>query len=116
MPDEIKSMTDAELVEAVAREVMGCNVTGDWGTSGKIICKTPPIGIQFDPFTDMNDLFMVLEKFEEWQLIYSSAVCDRSSKKYWCTIWREGIPAGQSHNKVKPRAVLEAALAAERGK
>lgn len=109
-------MTDAELVEAVAREVMGCNVTGDWGASGKIICKTPPIGIQFDPFSDLNDLFMVLGKADEYQLTYSKTMSEDRHKKFWCIIWKDGFPVGTAHNESLPRAALEAALTAERGR
>ena len=108
---EPKDMTDAELVEAVAREVLGCSVTGDWGTSGKIICKTPPIGIQFDPFTDMNDLFIVPEKFDSW------GIHKEGTKSYMaCLYWNnnEGVSIG--YGDTINRAVLEAALMAERGK
>ena len=106
-------LTDAELVERVAREVLGCNVTGDWGTSGKIICKTPPIGIQFDPFRDANDWLMALEEFEEWQITYSSTISEDRHKIYWCTIWEDGIPIATGHNTDRVRAVLEAALEAK---
>ena len=108
MPDGIKNLTDAELVEAVAREVLGCSVTGDWGTSGKIICKTPPIGIQFDPFHDMNDLTMVLEKFDDWRM-------ENRFDRYMVTIWPDGpnkIPI-EAQADTLPRVVLEAALKAK---
>ena len=102
--NDIKSLNDAELVEAVAREVLECNVTGDWGTSGKIICKTPPIGIQFDPFHDMNDLFMVLDNFDEWYI-------EKSDGQYFCELGADVDNASTSDT--LPRAVLEAALKAK---
>ena len=106
--NDIKSLNDAELVEAVAREVLECNVTGDWGTSGKIICKTPPIGIQFDPFHDANDLQMVKDKFEYWEIRRDG------NDNYRCAIFwdaDEGVSVVTAH--AEARAVLEAALEAK---
>jgi len=109
---EPKDMTDAELVEAVAREVMGCIVTGDWGTSGKIVCKTPPIGIQFDPFHDMNDLQMVKDKF----FVYKES---KNGEWVEVTLYSMDVGSKKLATVLRPnvvRAWLEAALEAERGK
>ena len=68
--DEIKQMTDAELVEAVAREVMGWESTTDYdGISTIWWHGEERVGV-FHPLADMNDLFMVLERFSAWAVSY----------------------------------------------
>lgn len=115
----IQKMTDAELVEAVAREVMGWEDIVHYGVNRLGILRT---GIDeilngcWEPFTDMNDLLMVLERFEGWELSYSVTMSRDGHKMYWCVIFdNKGGLAGVAHNIDKARAVLEACLTAERG-
>jgi len=113
---DIKEMTDSELVEVVAREVMGFDLIEVDGLecwyrekdeSSKIF------GRNFSPLLDMNDLFMVLEKFEEWSISH-----DETETGNRCLIYREMeyVILADVCSDTLPRAVLEAALSAERGK
>lgn len=111
---EIKDLTDAELVEAVAREVLR------WKTGSGLdlyMQNHPELGIlwedavgkiiRFDPFHDMNDLFMVLEKFEAWEV-----------GKDWdgnhCAVWDNQKQSSKVNKVDIVRAVLEAVLEARR--
>ena len=117
-PKYVPYLTDAELVEAVAREVLGWKEIIHYGIDRLGIMRTDfelcDQSLWF-PFTDMNDLFMVLEKADEYQLTYFKTMSEDRHKKFWCIIWKDGFPVGTAHNESLPRAVLEACLTAERG-
>lgn len=73
-------MTDTELVERVAREVMGWDDVVHYTLDRLGLVRTSPdnIGITFDPLTDMNDLQLVKDKLREtgWEIeshIHSNA-------------------------------------------
>lgn len=108
---EPKDLTDAELVEAVAREVMDARVAKLYDKEGDILCifndGTNSYHTHF--FSDMNDLFMVLEKFGTRIMLY-----DEETKRHTVMISKKLNAV--SINSLLPRAVLEAALMAERGK
>ena len=106
---EIKDMTEAELVEAVAREVLDKEAYTAQG--GRVFwAYTDNDGNKlariFDPFHDMNDLFTVLEKHDKWEIVRTAV--------YTVNIWIAPGEIKQASSIFLPRAVLEAALAAER--
>lgn len=111
---DIGSMTDAELVEAVAREVMG------YGNHWYLIKSDPPVMRTqlmgepslrwFRPFTDMNDLFMVLDKLDKYRITKGH------NNWYGADVWiAENVIHG-TYGQSLTRAALEAALSAERVK
>lgn len=112
---DIKDMTDAELVEAVAREVLGYDVVSVRPNNANAIAvwvENAPLWI--DLLHDMNDLQMVKDKFDRYR-----ENMDRASGYYEVTLhnqyWQPvGYCIQNSNNNV--RAWLEAALMAERGK
>ena len=108
-----KALTDAELVEAVAREVLGIKAVHMHGNLPIAYKKqlwhvdhmyeyTDP----WRPFRDLNDLFMVLEKHDKWEIVRTAV--------YTVNIWIAPGEIKQASSIFLPRAVLEAALAAER--
>ena len=102
----VDKMTDSELVERVAREVLNLNMvqrTHDPEVTYIIDGNAIPRGKAFRPFIDMNDLFRMLEKFDGY-MIY------REAGKFWCRIFVDGLPIVNKMADTMPRAVLEAAL------
>ena len=98
---EIKNMTDAELVEAVAREVLRRDV--------KFLVDAVLLGCEcgykkWNPLSDANDLFMVLEKHDKWEIVRTAV--------YTVNIWIAPGEIKQASSIFLPRAVLEAALMA----
>ena len=113
---DIQKMTDAELVEAVAREVLNITNYKVFDRIIQPIVKWENIDTYpeaWRPFSDMNDLFMVLEKVERWEI-------HRYRDGYRVAMVKTIGPNEESwignFNCDLPRAVLEAALSAERGK
>lgn len=98
-------MTDAELVRAVAKRVMGWEGCAPFGSRGMIITRRLANALQraantWEPLADWNDCWMVAEKAGLWDLAYHE-------KHGWLAI------CGSSH-KTNPdprRAILLAALA-----
>lgn len=107
---DIQKMTDAELVEAVAREVLGWDDVVHYTLDRRGLVRTHPdnIGIAFNPFTDMNDLQMVKDKFDDYQVRYRKGLYDV------CVFNLNGVYGATRDNEA--RAWLEAALSAEREK
>jgi len=106
----IKDLTDAELVEAVAREVMGWDDIVHYGMNRLGILRTGTDEILngcWEPFTDMNDLFMVLEGKAY------TVDCSRQKKNFVVDLWDTEVETVAG---TLQRAVLEATLEAERGK
>lgn len=105
------TMTDSELVEAVAREVMG--------RSTKFLMDAILLGCEggyrkWDPFNGMNDIQLVKEKLQEegyWMDIRISP-----SGKTKIKLHKNGEVKGISHANNEVRAWLEAALAVKRGR
>lgn len=94
------NLTDAELVERVAREVTG--------RDAKFLVDAVLLGCEcgykkWDPLTDANDLQMVLDNFDEWYI-------EKSDGQYFCELGADVDNASTSDT--LPRAVLEAALMA----
>lgn len=63
-------MTNSELVEQVAREILGwkelVHINHDRLTV--IRCDTDDFGKEvFDPFHDINDIYTILKKFKLWK-------------------------------------------------
>jgi hypothetical protein len=111
--DTIKALTDAELVEAVAREVLEITKLGSDFEGDDYYQFKDAVGY-FDPFTDMNDLQMVKDKLREmgfWADIKISP-----GEKVKIKLHKNGTIKADSWADNEPRAWLEAALAAERGK
>lgn len=104
-------LTDAELVEAVAREVLGWEPI-QWIEGSLYVRKpenetsVPGETYLFEPFHDANDWMMVLERQVEWQIL-------RDKDNHWCVIWRDGFMVGAAHDPNLAHAVLEAALKAK---
>lgn len=99
------TMTDSEMVEEVARKVMGF-VSHD----GLAWREVNDDSYLWDPFHDANDLFMVLEKFDKYRITKGH------NNWYGADVWiAENVIHG-TYSKSIPRAVLEACLSAERGK
>lgn len=101
-----KDLTDAELVEAVAREVLQWQVIG-W--NGPLACRDMAGNkVTFDPFYDLNDLFMVLDGDDSYMILK-----DGETGCYTVTVMMERKNAVATTNTLH-RAILEAALMAER--
>ena len=108
---DIKQLTDTELVEAVAREVLGLsrnkNLTEYLERNPELMHKLweqDGHWIEFNPFANANDLMMVLENFINYQITkldngYNVCIGEKGT-------WHE-VDAS-----TLPRAVLEAALMA----
>lgn len=105
-------MTNAELVERVAREVlqytqvsMGTKRTS---TTAFFPIEDTEFGVMwqgFDPLNDMNDLFMVLEKFDEYNIDYKDG-------EFMVALWADGEGFVSFANTLS-LAVLQAALKAK---
>jgi len=109
-------LTDVELVEAVAREVL--KFGSDWRLTTIGQDEEPCMVWEqhrayegrtyWRPKSNLNDLFMVLEKFDGWNI----------SKDwefgYTCAIWKNGRQFSVTARKSLSRSVLEAVLMAER--
>lgn len=106
---EIKNMTDTELVEAVAKEILEWEnpmIEGDIAYIALTDNVFNNLWKSFDPFTDLNDLLIVLEKHDKWEIVRTAV--------YTVNIWIAPGEIKQASSIFLPRAVLEAALAAER--
>ena len=100
---EIKDMTDVELVEAVANTMPFSHKTGSdcWYYSNAV-----PSGQRlWRPFTDLNDLFMVLNQFDEFQIEYKDG-------EFMVVLWAAGEGFVSFANTFS-LAVLQAALKAK---
>lgn len=71
-------MTDSELVEAVARGVMGF-VSHD----GLAWREVNDDSYLWNPFHDANDLFMVLNQFDEYHIDYKDG-------EFMVVLWANG--------------------------
>ena len=111
---DIQKMTDAELVEAVAREVLNITNYKVFDRIIQPIVKWENIDTYpeaWRPFSDMNDLFRMLEKFDNWQV--DKMTTQDGSVSYQVIMYDgEIIVIAET----LPRAILEAVLSAERGK
>lgn len=111
---DVKDMTDAELVEAVAREVIGWKNVIHFSLDRLTVvnCDAEPFGSEcFDPFHDANDLQMVKDKFDYWE------VDGKKPDFYEVFILNHNFTViGTSREKTEARAWLEAALMAGREK
>lgn len=101
-------MTDAELVEAVAREVLKVHI--QTYSDGTVMIDEKDKIREFHPFSDMNDLQMVKDKFESWIIIKDG---DTGIHKATVIV---GDKATRMICNSEWRAVCEAALTAEREK
>lgn len=111
---DIKDMTDAELVEAVAREVMGWDVYGDApSVSGIIYWMGKERLREWSPFADMNDTQLVKDKMRE--MGYKVKVILYPSGDVTVIIYQDIREVVMVESNTEVRAVLEAALAAKRG-
>ena len=105
-------MTNAELVERVARGVlqytqisMGTKRTS---TTAFFPIEDTEFGVMwqaFDPLNDMNDLFMVLDQFDEFQIEYKDG-------EFMVVLWAAGEGFVSFANTFS-LAVLQAALKAK---
>ena len=99
-------LTDAELVERVAMEVL--KFESDWYALGTAFRRPARMGerklVWWRPLTDANDLQMVLDNFDEWYI-------EKSDGQYFCELGADVDNASTSDT--LPRAVLEAALKAK---
>lgn len=103
-------LTDAELVERVAMEVL--KFESDWYALGTAFRRPARMGerklVWWRPFSDMNDLQMIKDKFEYWEIRRDG------NDNYRCAIFwddDEGVSVVTAHTEA--RAVLEAALKAK---
>lgn len=102
--------TDAELVEAVAREVLKFDeswilVISQYGSVGMMHDTTP--AEYWYPLTDANDLRMVKEKFVDYQH-------KKRKGRHEVIIYGEGGGMYAAESRSEVRAWLEAALKARR--
>jgi len=100
-----KNMTDEELVEAVAREVLFYK--GDIHSKRPIFLLHLKEKWAWMPFSDMNDLQMVKDKFDDYEIRYRKGLYDV------CIFHIRGVYGATRITET--RAWLEAALAAKRG-
>lgn len=112
---DIKNMTDAESVEAVAREVLGAVIVKTYiDDKGDVLCMFTADGkttyhVRF--LTDMNDLQIVKDKASFFMVVYGAPVQDQC----YVTV-KIDESSGHATNSSEPRAWLEATLLAERGR
>lgn len=105
-------MTNEELDEALAIEVMGWHIFGyEWHElGGKYVMDVN----DWHPTTDLNQTWECLEKFKGYEILKS---CYR--KNYSVRVWEEfGLVnrcAGTVVSDNLPRALCEAVLMAKRG-
>lgn len=96
----VKNMTDFELVEYVVRDIMGWEPI-EWSGNSLYVKKPEAEMYLFEVFTNINDLSMVMKKFNKCYIEYGK-------DEYFCMI-DEYIDKAVVSNTLS-RAVLEAAL------
>jgi hypothetical protein len=108
----MSDMTDAQMIEKVARDVMGFQIMGN-GLVGLMCRLDGEERISFNPFTDANDTQMIKDKLREmgWIIIIGLY---RSSTT--ATLWREGLRELLTANAdTEARAICEVAIKAVEG-
>ena len=104
---EYSDLTDAELVERVAREVLGWEDDFHFSKDRLVMMNTALES--FNPFHDMNDLCLVLEKFRYYQI--TKHIGCNSIGKFDCLLSQYvGKDVEVRNCNTMHRAVLEAAL------
>lgn len=116
-------MTDAELIEAVATEIMWPGEVIIWlAHPGQWQCLIDRYynNSTFNPITNLNHAFMVVEKMREleWELILESHR-NTIEKIYWVIFWKKFPPLNTKREIAEirglpGRAICEAALQAVR--
>jgi non-ribosomal peptide synthetase component F len=106
---ESKDMTDAQMVEKVAREVMGFDVRMMECTS---VVYSDDEGFRdvFSPLTDANDTQMIKNRLREMGWII---IIGLQQNSVTVTLWREGLRELLTVNAdTESRAICEAAMEA----